>query len=78
MSEVANYLFFTGLIMFAIGLILLIVLSSSEHRWWMWFLLIIGFLLMIWGGFLWMFKGAVKGGGSEGIFGELEEAAIFA
>ena len=87
MSGPGNFLFFTGLIMFALGLILLISLSSAHHHWWMWFLLFIGLILMIWGAILWFASGTIsslsqggafqggigRGGAEEGELGEAGE-----
>ena len=79
MSGPGIFLFFTGLLMFAIALILLISLSSQNHQWWMWLLLFLGIILIIWGAILWFatgtittlsqggaFQGGIGGGGKGG------------
>lgn len=61
MSGPGVFLFLTGLIMFAIGVILLAALSSQNRQWWMYLLLIIGILLLIWGAVLWFSSSVVSG-----------------
>lgn len=53
MSGPGIYLFFTGLLLFVVGFILVATLSSSERHGWMWALLILGVILAIIGGILW-------------------------
>ena len=66
MSGPGNFLFFTGLFMFAIGLILIISLSKEHRKWWMWFLLFLGLFLLIWGAILWFASGVISNLNSQG------------
>lgn len=89
MSGPGTFLFFTGLLTFALALILLV--SSGESRsWWMWLLLFFGIFLLIWGAMLWIvgsafntlnqsgaFQGIATTGSQGGLLAEAEEAAIF-
>lgn len=53
-------IFCVGLILFAIGLILVIVLPPEDHRWWMWVMAILGFFLLVWGVILWFIGTAIE------------------
>lgn len=68
MSGPGNFLFFTGLLMFAIGLILLISLNKEHHQWWMWLLLFLGIILIIWGAILWFATGTINSLSQGGAF----------
>lgn len=50
----AGLLFFIGLILAAIGIILLVV-NSTARQWWMWALLIGGVVLLVIGAGIWLY-----------------------
>lgn len=68
MSGPGSFVFFTGLFMFAIGLILLVVLDKQDRQWWMWLLLVLGIILIVWGAILWFASGTINSLSQGGAF----------